>query len=122
MQVTSYNSGISLVEGTVEGSHAKPEVSSDPNGFGGKLKELETASAAMIDAAGTDLVALKAAMSGAGGACKACHENTEVPRTDQRCGDLFGCTASTHMRSEDVRELFCLCSDLARVRRSQPST
>ena len=87
-----------LVEGTVEGSHTKPDASSDPDGLGGKLKELETASAAMIDAAGTDLVALESAMSGTGGACKARHDNTEVPRTDQRCGDLFGCTASKHLR------------------------
>ena len=67
-------------QGTIEGARAKPDVWSDPDGFAGKFKELETASAAMIDAAGTDLDALKAAMGGVGGACKACHEKYRGPK------------------------------------------
>ena len=66
--------------GTVEGSYAKPEVWTDAEGFASKYEDLQTASAAMMEAAGTDLDALKASMGNLGKACGACHDDYRVPK------------------------------------------
>ncbi|MFD2739330.1 c-type cytochrome [Sulfitobacter aestuarii] len=66
-------------QGVAEGTRAKAEIWSDSAGFAEKYDQLGQASAAMIDAAGTDLDALKAAMGDLGGACKACHEDYRGP-------------------------------------------
>ena len=65
--------------GAVEGSDAKPEVWTDAEGFASKYDDLQSASAAMMEAAGTDLDALKAGMGTLGKACGACHDNYRVP-------------------------------------------
>jgi cytochrome c556 len=66
--------------GEAVGAYAKPEVWSDQAGFVSKLDGLRKASSDMIEAAGTDLDALKAGMGALGGACKACHESYRVPK------------------------------------------
>ena len=67
--------------GMVDGSDAKAEVWTDAEGFASKLENLQTASAAMMDAAGTDLDALKAGMGNLGKACGACHDDYRVPKS-----------------------------------------
>ena len=67
-------------QGAVEGSRAKAEIWSDPTGFDEHFTALIDASARMMDAAGTDLDALRGAMGPVGGACKDCHETYRGPR------------------------------------------
>ncbi|NUH64140.1 cytochrome c [Sulfitobacter sp. S0837] len=67
-------------QGAVEGSRAKAEIWSDMDGFTNALKTLQTASAEMMDMAGTDLDALKAGMGGVGKACGACHDDYRGPK------------------------------------------
>ena len=67
-------------QGAVEGSRAKAEIWSDPEGFNEALMALETASADMIEAAGTDLDALRAGMGAIGKACGACHDDYRGPK------------------------------------------
>lgn len=67
-------------QGAVEGSRAKAEIWSDMEGFTSALEDLQTASAAMMDAAGTDLDALKAGMGDVGKACGACHDKYRGPK------------------------------------------
>lgn len=67
-------------QGAVPGSRAKPEVFSDAAGFEEKAMALETAAAAMVVAAGTDLEALRAAMNDVGGSCGDCHKAYRGPR------------------------------------------
>lgn len=65
-------------QGAVDGSRAKAEIWSDPDGFAAKFTDLETASAAMIGAA--DAAAVGAGLGPIGGACKACHETYRGPK------------------------------------------
>lgn len=67
-------------QGAVPGSRAKPEIWSDPAGFDEKAMALETAATAMVDAAGTDLASLQAAMGAVGQACGACHKAYRGPQ------------------------------------------
>ncbi len=66
-------------QGTAKDTRAKAEIWTDAAGFAEKFAALEKASAAMIDAAGTDVDSLKAGMGAIGGACKACHETYRGP-------------------------------------------
>ncbi|WP_299148238.1 cytochrome c [uncultured Tateyamaria sp.] len=78
------NRAVLWVEGTeqgaVAGSRAKAEIWSDAAGFEEKAVGLETAAAAMVTAAGTDLEALRGAMKGVGDACGACHKPYRGPK------------------------------------------
>ena len=67
-------------QGAVANSRAKAEIWTDPAGFDEKAVGLETASAAMVTAAGTDLDALRAAMGGVGESCGACHKAYRGPK------------------------------------------
>lgn len=67
-------------QGAVPGSCAKPDIWSDAAGFEAAATALETASAAMTDAAGTDLDALRAAMGSFGKTCGDCHKAYRGPR------------------------------------------
>lgn len=67
-------------QGAVPGSRAKPEIWSDAAGFEEKAVALETAAAAMVVAAGTDLESLRAAMGTVGGTCGDCHKAYRGPR------------------------------------------
>ena len=67
-------------QGAVAGSRAKAEVWSDASGFEEKAVALETAAAAMVTAAGTDLDSLRAAMGGVGAACGDCHKAYRGPK------------------------------------------
>ena len=63
---------------TVEGSKAKAEIWADMADFEAKEKALTEATAALADAAGTDLDSLKAAFGAVGGACGDCHKAYRV--------------------------------------------
>ena len=65
--------------GSAEGTRAKPDIWSDPVGFETAAMGLETAAAAMVIAAGTDLDALRGAMQGVGTACSTCHKAYRAP-------------------------------------------
>ena len=67
-------------QGTIEGSRAKAEIWSDPEGFEGKAIALETTSLSMALAAGTGLEALQGAMGGVGESCGACHKAYRGPK------------------------------------------
>ena len=67
-------------QGAVPGSRAKAEIWSDPTGFEEKAVALETAAAAMVTAAGTDLDALRGQMQALGGTCGDCHKAYRGPR------------------------------------------
>ncbi|MEO9682449.1 MAG: cytochrome c [Tateyamaria sp.] len=67
-------------QGVVAGSRALPEAFSDHAGFEAKFVDLETATAAMVTAAGTDLASLQAAMGPVGAACGACHKAYRGPK------------------------------------------
>lgn len=67
-------------QGAVPGSRAKPEIWTDAAGFEEKAVALETAAAAMVDAAGSDLESLRAAMGALGGTCGDCHKAYRGPR------------------------------------------
>lgn len=67
-------------QGAVPGSRAKAEIWSDAAGFEEKAVALETAAAAMVVAAGTDLESLRAAMGAVGGTCGDCHKAYRGPR------------------------------------------
>lgn len=67
-------------QGAVPGSRAKPEIWSDAAGFEKNAMALETAAAAMVTAAGTDLDALRGAMQALGGTCGDCHKAYRGPR------------------------------------------
>ena len=70
------------LEGTdaasVEGTKAKAEIWADMADFEAKEKALTEATAALADAAGTDLDSLKAAFGAVGGACGDCHKAYRV--------------------------------------------
>lgn len=67
-------------QGTAEGSRAKAEIWSDPDGFAERFQAMADASAALIDAA--DLDAVRAGMGDLGGTCKACHEKYRGPKNE----------------------------------------
>jgi len=67
-------------QGTMEGTRARPEIWSDAAGFEEDAMALETATAAMVTAAGTDLDALRIAMAAVGTACGDCHKANRGPR------------------------------------------
>lgn len=67
-------------QGVVAGSRSKPEVFSDAAGFDEKFVALQTATAAMVTAAGTDLPSLQAAMGPVGAACGDCHKAYRGPK------------------------------------------
>ncbi|WP_299725590.1 cytochrome c [uncultured Tateyamaria sp.] len=66
-------------QGAVPGSRAKTEIWSDAAGFEEDAVALETAAAAMVAAAGTDLDSLRAAMGAVGAACGDCHKAYRGP-------------------------------------------
>lgn len=65
-------------QGAADLSRAKAEIWSDPEGFAKKFKDLETASAALMDV--SDLDSLRAGMGALGGSCKGCHEGYRGPK------------------------------------------
>ena len=67
-------------QGAVAGSRAKPDIWTDAAGFEEKAVALETAAAAMVTAAGTDLETLRGAMQALGGTCGDCHKAYRGPR------------------------------------------
>lgn len=67
-------------QGVVAGTRAKAEIWSDAAGFDERAVALETAAAAMISAAGTDLDQLRAAMGPIGASCGDCHKAYRGPR------------------------------------------
>lgn len=67
-------------QGAVPGSRAKTEIWSDAAGFEEDAMALETAAAAMVAAAGTDLDSLRAAMGPVGAACADCHKAYRGPQ------------------------------------------
>lgn len=66
---------------SVEGSRAKPEIFSDPDGYMTKIAALGTASTALAAVAGDGLDAMKAAFGPVGAACGDCHETYRAPRS-----------------------------------------
>ncbi|SFD75319.1 Cytochrome c556 [Sulfitobacter brevis] len=67
-------------QGVADDNRAKAEIWTDAAGFDAKFMALQDASAAMIDAAGTDLDSLKVAMGDIGKACGACHDDYRGPK------------------------------------------
>ncbi|MCX7559885.1 cytochrome c [Sulfitobacter sp. F26204] len=65
-------------QGAVDGSRAKAEIWSDPDGFAEKFSALGDAATALVGAA--DAAAVGAGMGSLGGACKACHETYRGPK------------------------------------------
>jgi len=76
--LTTLNAGPMWVPGTdsdsVEGSKALPAIWENFPDVGAKAAALSEAAAAMVDAAGTDLAALQAAMGPIGASCGGCHK------------------------------------------------
>ena len=72
------------VEGTdssVEGSRAKAEIWSDPEGFDAEIMKLAAATTALAAVAGDGLDAMKAAFGPVGQSCGSCHEAYRAPRS-----------------------------------------
>lgn len=65
-------------QGAVDGSRAKAEIWSDPDGFAATFKQLDDAATALIGAA--DAAAVGAGMGALGESCKACHEKYRGPK------------------------------------------
>ena len=71
------------VEGTdssIEGSAAKPEIWSDPEGFAAELAKFAAAADALAAVAGDGLDPMRAAFGAVGQSCGSCHEAYQVPR------------------------------------------
>ncbi|WP_298918166.1 cytochrome c [uncultured Roseobacter sp.] len=68
------------VQGTVDGTRAKPDIWTDAAGFDKAAQGLETAAAAMVSAAGTDLASLQASMKAIGDNCGTCHKAYRGPK------------------------------------------
>ncbi len=66
-------------QGAIANSRAKTEIWSDAAGFDQMAVALETATAAMVTAAGTDLDSLRAAMGAVGKSCGDCHKAYRGP-------------------------------------------
>lgn len=67
-------------QGVISNSRAKTEIWTDAAGFEEMAVALETASNAMVAAAGTDLDSLRAAMGGVGKSCGDCHKAYRGPK------------------------------------------
>jgi cytochrome c556 len=67
--------------GASSDSFAKPELWANEADFLQKITDLNKAAADMVTAAGTSGDAIKGAMAGLGGACKACHEAYRQPES-----------------------------------------
>jgi len=65
-------------QGAVDGSRAKAEIWSDPDGFAAAFTDMENAASALIGAA--DAAAVGAGMGALGGSCKGCHEKYRGPK------------------------------------------
>ncbi|WP_323036530.1 cytochrome c [Pararhodobacter sp.] len=63
-----------------EGTRALPAIWENPDDFVARFVTLQTATEAMMAAAGTDLASLQGAMGGLGGACGACHQAYREPQ------------------------------------------
>lgn len=61
------------VDGTAEGTKARPAIWENMDDFMAKQDGMTAAAAAMAEVAGTDLASLQGAMGDLGGACSACH-------------------------------------------------
>ena len=76
--------GYLWVEGTdtmsVDGTRALPDIWDNMDDFAQKYADLQTATVALREAAGTDLAALQGALGAVGGACSACHDVYREPR------------------------------------------
>lgn len=72
------------IEGTdtmsVDGTRALPDIWDNMDDFAQKYADLQTATVALRDAAGTDLAALQGALGAVGGACSACHDAYREPQ------------------------------------------
>ncbi|MEM7091251.1 MAG: cytochrome c [Pseudomonadota bacterium] len=66
--------------GVHDGSRAKAELWANFPDVVAKMGELQAASAALSEAAGTDLDTMKAAMGPVGQACSACHKAYRAPK------------------------------------------
>lgn len=62
-----------------ESTRALPAIWEDMAGVGAAAKAMEESAAAMKDAAGTDLAALRGAIGAVGGACGGCHKAYRGP-------------------------------------------
>jgi cytochrome c556 len=67
-------------QGEVEGSRLLPNALEEGSDIIARAEALNTAVAALVTAAGTDLAALQAAMGPVGQACGACHEAHRAPQ------------------------------------------
>lgn len=65
-------------QGAVDGSRAKAEIWSDPEGFAATFAKMDEAATALIGAA--DAGAVGAGLGALGGSCKACHEKYRGPK------------------------------------------
>lgn len=67
--------------GSVEGTRAKPQIWADMEDFMSKWEALGGAAAAVVPVAGNGVEALGPALGAVGGACKACHEKYQMPKS-----------------------------------------
>lgn len=72
------------VEGTdnasVQNTRALPAIWENMDDFAAKYADLQAATVALSDAAGTDLASLQGALGAVGGACSACHDAYRQPQ------------------------------------------
>lgn len=71
---------VEATDSSVEGSRAKLEIWTDPEGFRAADVKLATTTTALAAVAGDGLDAMKAAFGPVGQSCGACHEDYRVPR------------------------------------------
>lgn len=67
-------------EGMAGKTWAKADIWADGSDVGEKAKAMREAAAQMAEVAGNGLDAVKGAMGGVGGGCKACHEKFRAPK------------------------------------------
>lgn len=67
-------------EGMAGKTWAKADILADGSDVGEKAKAMREAAAQMAEVAGNGLDAVKGAMGGVGGGCKACHEKFRAPK------------------------------------------
>ncbi len=67
-------------EGMAGKTWAKADIWADGSDVGDKAKAMREAAAQMAEVAGNGLDAVKGAMGGVGGGCKACHEKFRAPK------------------------------------------
>ena len=72
------------VEGTdnasAQNTRALPAIWENMDDFAAKYADLQAATVALSDAAGTDLASLQGALGAVGGACSACHDAYRQPQ------------------------------------------